>query len=107
MEIGVMTGLESAACFAAPTIFSSVTGGAIGGVIGYVSSPLVASASTVIGISSNIMRNKNETVQPPKRISREWVCFTTAVGAGSGFALSIAYRTTAYGLGMLSNYLMG
>ena len=100
----IMSTLENAACGIAPTIISSVTGGVIGGVMGCVSSPFVASVSVVTGISSNILRNKNEQICPPIRIAREWVCFTTMVGASSGAVIGVAYQISSYSLGFLASY---
>lgn len=86
-------------------VISSVTGGVVGGFVGCVTSPIIASASLLTNISSNVLKNKNEHVNPPNKVSRDWVCFTTAVGAGSGLAVSVVYHVASYSLGLLSEYL--
>jgi len=101
-----MSALENVVSTVAPTIYSSVTGGVIGGVVGYVSSPFVALASVVSGIGSNIITNKNHHIREPRKVARDWVCYTITVGAGTGAVISVVYRVASYSLGLLAEYLI-
>ena len=101
-----ISSLENMAYCMAPTATSFITGGIIGGVVGCLSSPFVSSVIVGAGIGANILTNKNRTIHPPEKVSKEWIGLTVTVGATTGVAVNTVYRITAYSLGLLANALM-